>query len=47
MFSENFFAGFGLGSLSMQLRCYSMAFFSKADGQRINDMNYGGNVNFY
>lgn len=41
MFGIDFFGG---GGLTIQLRCYSMAFFMKADAQRINDMNYGGNV---
>lgn len=42
---DNFFGGFGSNSgLTIQLRCYSMAFFPRADMKRINTMNYGGNV---
>ncbi|KAI1711236.1 ubiquitin fusion degradation protein UFD1 domain-containing protein [Ditylenchus destructor] len=44
MFGLDQFLGLMGRPFNMQLRCYSVPFFAGADAERINTMNYGGNV---
>ncbi|KAI1710575.1 ubiquitin fusion degradation protein UFD1 domain-containing protein [Ditylenchus destructor] len=44
MFGLDQFLGMMGRPFNMQLRCYSVPFFAAADAERVNTMNYGGNV---
>lgn len=43
---EHFLGMMGQRSFNVQLRCYSIPFFPRADTYKINAMDYGGNVRF-
>lgn len=44
---ENFLGMISQRPFNVQLRCYSILFFPRADTSKINTMDYGGNVIFF